>query len=39
MIRVMKEQLTLDAQQHRPLLYGDGYAAEAIVDICLTLIK
>jgi UDP-GlcNAc3NAcA epimerase len=31
MVRVMQEQLALDASQPRPPLYGDGHAAKAIV--------
>jgi UDP-GlcNAc3NAcA epimerase len=31
MLTAMVHQLALDARQPRPLLYGDGYAAEAIV--------
>lgn len=31
MLAAMQQQLALDASQPRPLLYGDGHAAEAIV--------
>jgi UDP-GlcNAc3NAcA epimerase len=32
MLTAMAQQLELHANQHRPPLYGDGHAAEAIVD-------
>jgi UDP-GlcNAc3NAcA epimerase len=32
MLAAMAQQLALDASQHRPPLYGDGHAAEAIVE-------
>jgi UDP-GlcNAc3NAcA epimerase len=31
MLAAMQQQLALDASHPRPLLYGDGHAAEAIV--------
>ena len=31
MLMAMEPQLALDASQPRPLLYGDGHAANAIV--------
>jgi UDP-GlcNAc3NAcA epimerase len=31
MLTAMEQQLGLDPLQHRPLLYGDGHAAESIV--------
>ncbi|MBM5798836.1 MAG: UDP-N-acetyl glucosamine 2-epimerase [Cyanobacteria bacterium K_Offshore_0m_m2_072] len=31
MLAAMRQQLELDVSQPRPLLYGDGHAAEALV--------
>lgn len=31
MLMAMEQQLALDASQSRPLLYGDGHAANEIV--------